>query len=558
MNLISDKRVMDVFCGAGGLSEGFKQAGFEVVLAIDSSSTAIEAHAANHPDTEHLCMDIRDYEPRGRPANIVIGSPPCVEFSRANQKPDPEKGLELVEEFLRIIEAVKPLYWIMENVPPLETYLCYRHKHKLPVRRILNAANYGVPQSRERLFSGLYIPPKPTHSKAGKYDTLDGRRLEKWRGWGEFIQVDDQDTRLVSCVSESNFRNFRRNSSKYQYQPINTITTSGTPRLYNSKREKIRSLTIEETQLLFGVLRGLHFQREPYGADWQLSPSTSLVCSGYGSAGRTVMQLNLLGETPIDVMEKHLKVYKLRPKKCCFGFSGGDDSTVLIDKAVEMFGPDIPVVFSNTHVQFQETYKFVKEMVDYWGLTTFAVTHPIEQFIDVSTRVGLHGIAHNKMICCSGLKNKPLSIWMKENDKTITISGLRRSEGKRNCSYAVHNWNPYYKVFYHSPMMFMEQRDVGRYFEETGCPKNPLYGMGMDRTGCAPCPNALKLRTYPVEGYNTYYDLLADKFPRWYKMAWYCQKLFYDKHCEDGDQRGYGDMLYRHQWKWSLATGEER
>lgn len=266
------------------------------------------------------------------------------------------------------------------------------------------------------------------------------------------------------------------------------------------------------------------------------------------------IQLNLKGETPLEAFENHLKIYKGIPQNCCFGFSGGDDSTVLVDKAVDMFGSDICVVFCNTHVQFKQTYDFVKRMVEYWGLTNFVELHPIESFITVSRRVGLHGVAHNKMICCSSLKNTPLSRWMHKNGKTISICGIRRTEAVRNCGYPILSYSQYHDIRYFSPMLFMSDADVARYYEETGCPKNPLYHdpYNIDRSGCAPCPNALKLKKAYSDGYATYYDWLYDKFPRWYKYAWLCQKRFYDRKCKNGDQRGYDDYLYKHKWKWSL------
>jgi phosphoadenosine phosphosulfate reductase len=266
-------------------------------------------------------------------------------------------------------------------------------------------------------------------------------------------------------------------------------------------------------------------------------------------------QQTIDGKTTLEHFEYHLKrvsrIFGI--DNLCFGFSGGDDSAVLLDKAVEIFGSDIAVIFSNTHIQFQQTYKYIDEMIDYWDLTNVNYTKPNEQFIRITKRIGLHGIAHNKMICCSELKNDPLADWMKANGFTATVSGLRQKEGKRNDCYDMLNHNPRRDIWYVSPMFYLTNQDILDYFDQTGLPKNPLYcePYCADRTGCAPCPNALKLRRYSKK-FPTYYDWLKKHFPKWYKFAWRCQKSFYDIKCVDGDQRGYGDMLYRHKWQWSL------
>lgn len=267
------------------------------------------------------------------------------------------------------------------------------------------------------------------------------------------------------------------------------------------------------------------------------------------------IQYNLKGETPLEATIKHIKALKPIKDKIVVGISFGNDSIVLGDLYVQILGCDTCFIHSDTHVQFKESKQYGKKMVEgYWGLENYHETKPIEHFRQITDRIGLHGIAHNKMICCSGLKNKPLSKWMHQNDKTIAVTGLRRSEGKRNCDYQISSYSGYHDIRYYNPMLFWSEEDVTKYYEDTGLPLNPLYKepFNLDRTGCAPCPNALKLANYPVEGYKTYYDLLADKFPKWYKYAWGCQRRFYKRKCGDGDQRGYGEYLYRHKWKWPL------
>ena len=278
------------------------------------------------------------------------------------------------------------------------------------------------------------------------------------------------------------------------------------------------------------------------------------MCSDIPGIDNMAKQGRITGGTQIDQVEKHLKLYKAMPGKIVFGFSGGDDSTMLVDLAVQMFGSDICVIFENTHIQFKESYEFIDKMVDYWGLTDYHVTKPIEPFIKVCTRVGLHGICRNKMICCTQLKNKPLSKWMHEHGKTIATTGVRKAEAKRNCDYPIKNYSKYHDITYFNPMLFLTDGDVKAYFEETGCPKNPLYDLGYVRTGCAVCPTPLKRQHFDVPGYHDYYDMLYELHPRWYWFAWNCQKRFYEKKERNDQYHGYGDTLLRHTWKKSLVT----
>lgn len=181
--------VADFFCGAGGFSEGFRQMGFDVVFALDNWEPAIETHKMNHPDCENVLMDIKDIE-TGEDideivpdVDVIIGGPPCVNFSMSNKagKADKTEGLNLIECYLRIIawkmEHGDLKYWILENVPNTKNYIKDRYtwdELQLPgsgpdleVERkpILTAADFGAPQERDRMFAGNYPKPSPTHNK---------------------------------------------------------------------------------------------------------------------------------------------------------------------------------------------------------------------------------------------------------------------------------------------------------------------------------------------------------------------------------------------------------
>lgn len=185
-------KVMDLFCGTGGFSKGFEDAGpFEVVHGIDVLPVATQTFKANHPLAYTICDDIRKVR-RSQVSDVtglsvgdvdvIIGGPPCQGFSsirpfRSSKDDDPRNTL--FEEFASYINYFRPKVIVFENVVGLATYkqgdvisqivetfesLGYDCDWK-----ILNAANYGVPQKRERLIllgvqnGGHVCFPRTTH-----------------------------------------------------------------------------------------------------------------------------------------------------------------------------------------------------------------------------------------------------------------------------------------------------------------------------------------------------------------------------------------------------------
>ena len=175
-------KLIDLFCGAGGFSHGFHQAGFEIVLGVDNDPTVEDTFLVNHPDAEFINSDVRDldqdlWESYDCP-DVLLGSPPCVDFTLINTDRDPDKGLELVKEFLRIKDILQPRVWIMENVSVAEAPI----RSLLPNIRalVLDAVDFGVPQFRKRLFLGNHAGAIPTHSMFSGQRTLLGTSLRPW------------------------------------------------------------------------------------------------------------------------------------------------------------------------------------------------------------------------------------------------------------------------------------------------------------------------------------------------------------------------------------------
>lgn len=188
--------VGDIYCGAGGFSEGFRQAGFKIKWAIDNWPSAAETFK-NNQGVEVFPDDINnvDFKTLGQ-VDVIIGSPPCQNFSLAKKggNGDVKEGMKLVSKFLEAVSELEPRYWIMENVPNLNKTLL-RHMNgntfslphgnlEIPQMIVLNSADYGVPQRRHRLFTGKFPEPKRTHKEAES--TIFGP-IPRWRAMKDII-----------------------------------------------------------------------------------------------------------------------------------------------------------------------------------------------------------------------------------------------------------------------------------------------------------------------------------------------------------------------------------
>lgn len=171
-------KVIDLFAGAGGLSNGFEQAGFDVIWGIDNQEKTKETFEENH-EAEMFVGDITEVKPNNvgpdkDEVDVVIGGPPCPTFSlvgraKINSMEDRDNTEDdrhqLYQDFLRFVDYYEPEVFVMENVKGM---MSAENKDGEPVielitgemenigyqatYQVLNSANFGVPQKRERLF----------------------------------------------------------------------------------------------------------------------------------------------------------------------------------------------------------------------------------------------------------------------------------------------------------------------------------------------------------------------------------------------------------------------
>ena len=199
---------LSLFSGAGGLDIGFHDAGFAIQTMIEVESSFIKTLANNSGEgryfgsTQPTCIDIRDFTPpEDIEIDFIIGGPPCQTFSAAGRRAAGVMGTmdkrgTLFEEYVRVLKVLKPRGFLFENVYGIvgaqngEAWKTivdgFEEAGYTIAHRILDTADYGVPQHRERLFivgarSGSYRFPAPTHgpdSKSGLPHYGAGRALE--------------------------------------------------------------------------------------------------------------------------------------------------------------------------------------------------------------------------------------------------------------------------------------------------------------------------------------------------------------------------------------------
>ncbi len=227
--------VLDLFSGCGGLSLGFEQAGFKVILANDNWEIALKTFKKNFPETQIIYGDITKLETQNKivdqcdkEIDVVIGGPPCQAYSLAGSRDPEDPRGKLFKVYVNLVEKIQPKVFVMENVKGILSMKHFRidtpeevkekylgiikkrksrkqkvsieslnnqiERHLIPVPdlirntfkridytvkyQLLNSADYGVPQERLRVFfiginsKKIIRFPKPTHSNRITLDRL--------------------------------------------------------------------------------------------------------------------------------------------------------------------------------------------------------------------------------------------------------------------------------------------------------------------------------------------------------------------------------------------------
>ncbi|MEM7555789.1 MAG: DNA cytosine methyltransferase [Cyanobacteria bacterium P01_A01_bin.84] len=183
--LLFNYTFLDLFCGAGGMTQGLFQAGLQPLASVEINKIASATHKRNFPQSHHFCGDIEKFDTitwlekiNSPEIHLVVGGPPCQGFSVAGKRDPKDPRNRLFYEFIRIVSEVRPWYVVMENVPGILTM--QKGNVRTAISKafqsigyenvsvaILESAAYGIPQIRPRAIFianrfGMINPyPKP-------------------------------------------------------------------------------------------------------------------------------------------------------------------------------------------------------------------------------------------------------------------------------------------------------------------------------------------------------------------------------------------------------------
>jgi DNA (cytosine-5)-methyltransferase 1 len=220
--------MIDLFCGAGGLSLGFELAGFEVIGAIDYFKDACETFQKNHRSLDPkrvIYGSVLEIGPKeaskvwGKKVDVIVGGPPCQGLSLAGKRISNDPRNILFKKFVEYVDYFQPKFFLMENVPGLLSMegglisnailsafkeIGYNNFNDVKPR-ILNSGNYGVPQLRERLFYlgsrkkiEVKFPPPKTHHGIKEEHSNNQRSLAL-----DFGEKDNTKLKKIITVAEA-------------------------------------------------------------------------------------------------------------------------------------------------------------------------------------------------------------------------------------------------------------------------------------------------------------------------------------------------------------------
>ncbi len=217
-------KIIDLFCGCGGLSRGFEMAGFDIEIAIDMWQDAVKTYNHNHKSPVAICEDIHNLTDEFLDELVekneivgVIGGPPCQGYSTVGTRDvnDPRNHLYL--EYCRVVEKVNPEFFVIENVKGLITLSGGAFKEDIINRfqnlgyyvefKVLNAANYGVPQNRYRVF---FVGMK---NKGFQFPLEKDYVVSTKEALGDLPSLEESSSDEYSCLPQNDYQKLMRAKS---------------------------------------------------------------------------------------------------------------------------------------------------------------------------------------------------------------------------------------------------------------------------------------------------------------------------------------------------------
>ncbi|MDD4376430.1 MAG: DNA cytosine methyltransferase [Clostridia bacterium] len=225
---------VELFAGSGGMGTGFAKCGFNIIAANDIWESCAKTYVANHPNTNYIVKDIceingdellRNTNYSKNDIDVIIGGPPCQGFSTLGKRFVDDPRNKLFKEYVRIVNEIKPKFFVMENVSGILSMengnvlkniissfneIGYEVEYKL-----LNAAEYGVPQIRERaIFIGTKLKvkidyPKKTHSLTNEKGLK--KAISLWDAISDLPQSDTEEVNYYEKDPQNEYQKLIRN-----------------------------------------------------------------------------------------------------------------------------------------------------------------------------------------------------------------------------------------------------------------------------------------------------------------------------------------------------------
>ncbi len=256
--------VLDLFCGAGGLSLGFEMAGFNILAGFEIEPNFLDTYKNSHPNTKGFNVDLnsidilsflKDNNIDPKDIDVVIGGPPCQGFSTVGNRMIDDPRNNLVRIYADIVNEIKPKMFLMENVSGLASMkngqgdlikdelidifneIGYNVKSK-----VLLAADYGVPQFRKRIFfvgirknyKTTFKFPKPTHHDKNSL-------LTYYENSNMYLTVRDAISDLPTIECNESAEEY----DKYPENDYQKFCREKSPRLFNHKAPNHSKVVIE-------------------------------------------------------------------------------------------------------------------------------------------------------------------------------------------------------------------------------------------------------------------------------------------------------------------------
>jgi DNA (cytosine-5)-methyltransferase 1 len=266
--------IIDLFCGCGGLSHGFIDAGYDVVLGVDNWNDAIKTFVNNHKKSNALIADLSDNTPEVvsqktgiTKVDLIIGGPPCQGFSIAGKRMIDDERNKLYKSFVNFVAFYLPKAFLMENVPNIvsmqngeirkniiEDFETLGYK---VVYKVLMASDFGVPQNRKRAFfvgikSGedFIFPTKNIENLITAEDAIsDLPECTLPNGENYFGNPKSEYQKLIRENSKGIFNHETTNHSEQTTEIISLVPDGGNYKNLPAEFQKTRNVNIAWTRL---------------------------------------------------------------------------------------------------------------------------------------------------------------------------------------------------------------------------------------------------------------------------------------------------------------------